>query len=67
MKFIVKPTTQFKKDYKLAIKRGYKIRLLEDVVALLANNDPLPEKYKDHPLSGNWFGHRECISFLTGC
>ncbi len=56
----VKPTTQFKKDYKLAMKRGLKIGLLEDVVAALAMGEPLPEKNKDHALSGNWVGHREC-------
>ncbi len=35
-KYTVKPTTQFKKDYKLAMKRGLKINLLEDVIAALA-------------------------------
>ena len=59
-KYIVKLTTQFKKDYKLAMKRGLKIKLLEDVVAALAMGEPLPEKYKDHALTGNWVGHREC-------
>lgn len=59
-KYIVKPTTQFKKDYKLAIKRGRKIALLENVIASLAMGEPLPEKYKDHNLTGNWSGHREC-------
>ncbi len=59
-KYIVKPTTQFKKDYKLALKRGLNIGLLEEVIALLSNGIPLPEKNKDHALSGNWVGHREC-------
>ena len=53
-KYIVKPTTQFKKDYKLAMKRGLKIKLLEDVVAALAMGEPLPEKQNDHALTGNW-------------
>lgn len=35
-KYVVKFTTQFRKDYKLAIKRGLKIELLEQIVALLA-------------------------------
>ena len=43
-KYIVKPTTQFKKDYKLALKRGLNIGLLEEVIALLSNGIPLPEK-----------------------
>lgn len=59
-KYIVKPTTQFKKDYKLALKRGLNIGLLEEVIALLSNGIPLPEKNKDHALSENWVGHREC-------
>ena len=59
-KYTVKLTTQFKKDYKLAIKRGLKIGLLEDVVSALAMGEPLPEKNKDHALSGNWTGHLEC-------
>ncbi len=59
-KFSVVTTTAFKKDYKLAMKRGLKISLLEDVVAALAMREPLPEKNKDHALTGNWVGHREC-------
>lgn len=59
-KYIVKPTSQFKKDYKQAIKRGLKIKLLEDVITNLAMGEALPEKNKDHTLTGNWVGHREC-------
>ena len=59
-RYTVKHTAQFKKDYKLAIKRGLKIDLLEDVVAALAMGEALSEKHKDHALSGNWGGHREC-------
>ena len=59
-KYTVKYTSGFKKDYKRAIKRGLKIELLEQVVALLAMGEPLPEKNRDHDLSGNWVGHREC-------
>ena len=59
-KLTVKPTTQFRKDYKLAMKRGLRISLLEDIVSLLALGEPLPDKNKDHALSGDWVGHREC-------
>ena len=59
-KYVVKFTTQFRKDYKLAIKRGLKIELLERVVELLAAGETLPEKNKDHALTGNWVGHHEC-------
>lgn len=59
-KYIVKPTTQFKKDFKLAMKRSMKIELLEEVIAMLAIGETLPDKHKDHALTGNWVGHREC-------
>ena len=53
-------TNQFKKDYKLAIKRHLNIDLLDDIVRKLAACEPLPAKNKDHPLTGDWIGHREC-------
>lgn len=53
-------TTQFKKDYKLAIKRNLPIEELDAVISLLVKDNPLPEKYKDHDLSGTWKGFREC-------
>lgn len=59
-RYTVKPTTQFKKDFKLAMKCGLEIELLEKVIAALAMDEPLPEKHKDHALTGNWVGHREC-------
>lgn len=59
-KLTVKPTTVFKKDYKRAIKRGLQMELLETVIEILAMGKPLPLEYKDHDLTGNWRGHREC-------
>ena len=59
-KYTVKYTTGFKKDYKRARKRGLKIELLGQMVALLAMGESLPEKNRDHGLSGDWAGHREC-------
>lgn len=53
-------TSKFKKDYKLAIKRGLNIDLLDDTIRMISANQPLPEEYCDHPLSGNWKGFREC-------
>ena len=53
-KYEIKNTTQFKKDYKLAKKRGLNIKLLKEVVSKLANGEQLESKYKDHMLSGNW-------------
>ena len=51
---IVKYTNLFKKDYKLAKKRGLNMNLLHQVVEMLANNIPLPNKYKEHYLIGNY-------------
>lgn len=59
-KYIVKPTSQFKKDYKLAMKRHLDISLLEEVVSQLALGKALPDKNRDHALTGDWIGHREC-------
>jgi len=59
-KYIVKYTTQFKKDYKLAKRQNKNLQLLKDLVALLSDGKPLPEKYNDHPLQGTWKGFREC-------
>ncbi|MDO5022234.1 MAG: type II toxin-antitoxin system YafQ family toxin, partial [Eubacteriales bacterium] len=56
----VKITAAFKKDYKSAKKRGYNIKLLDKVIELLAMGENLPENYRDHELTGNWKGHREC-------
>lgn len=50
----------FKKDYKRVVRRGYNIHLLENVVTLLSEQRPLPQKYKDHDLSGDYAGFREC-------
>lgn len=53
-------TSQFKKDYKLLMKRSMNISLLDDVIRVLSRGDVLPDKYRDHLLTGNWGGYREC-------
>ena len=53
-------TGQFKKDYKLAIKRGFDISLIDNMIRDLINEKHLNEKHKDHTLSGNYIGYREC-------
>lgn len=60
MKYQVIWSTKFKKDYKLAMKRGLDINLLDTAITLLAETGTLPEEYLDHPLSGNYKGFREC-------
>lgn len=56
----VKQSNSFKKDVKLAKKRGLNFQNLKDVVTLLACNKKLPIKYQDHSLTGNFKDCREC-------
>ena len=56
----IRPSAKFQKDLKRIQKRGYDITLLKDVLNLLANGKVLPIKCKDHNLSGNFKGCREC-------
>lgn len=53
-------TNQFEKDLKLAIKRGKDINKLKYVMAKIINQDPLEAKYRDHKLTGNYMGRRDC-------
>lgn len=53
-------TSRFKKDYKLCMKRHLDMDLIDDVIRILARGETLPAVYKDHALSGDWSGHREC-------
>jgi addiction module toxin, relE/stbE family len=53
-------TTAFRKDLKLAKKRGYDLSLIEVVLDMLLEEQILPERYKDHALVGNYTGFREC-------
>jgi len=60
MKAIVQ-TSQFKQDLKRIKYAGrYDIEDLLTVVDLLARNESLPEKYREHNLQGNWKKHQEC-------
>ena len=56
----IQRTNQFKRDFKRVIRRGYDDTLLEDVVRQLAKGQPLPPELRDHSLSGDWAGFREC-------
>ncbi|WP_314909194.1 type II toxin-antitoxin system YafQ family toxin [Oribacterium asaccharolyticum] len=59
-KLTVKLTTIFKKDYKMAMKRGRKLELIDKVITTLALGENLPNENRDHDLHGNWKGYREC-------
>lgn len=53
-------SNQFKKDYKKCLKRGYDIKLLENVMLLLREKGSLPKEYKPHLLSGDYKNFWEC-------
>ena len=53
-------TTQFRKDYKRVKKRGMDLSRLEAVLELLCAEEILPAALRDHPLTGNYIGFREC-------
>lgn len=59
----IEQTGQFKRDYKREVKGVHRQTLESDFIAiatLLANDRPLPERHRDHPLSGDWKDHRDC-------
>jgi mRNA interferase YafQ len=50
----------FKRQYKLIIKRGKPEKEIQALVIMLAKDEVLPPKYRDHALSGNFVGYRDC-------
>lgn len=54
------PTSQFKKDYKKAKKRGLEMGELQAVLDKLCAEIPLEERHRDHALAGDYIGFREC-------
>ena len=60
MSIAIRQTSRFAKDIKLIAKRGYKMAELAKIIDLLASGTPLPLHHRDHALSGNYVGYREC-------
>ncbi|WP_302593338.1 type II toxin-antitoxin system YafQ family toxin [Allisonella histaminiformans] len=60
MKLDIIASNRFKKDLKLAKKRGLDLRNLEIAVEILASQRPLDARYRDHALTGNYGSFREC-------
>ncbi|MBO4716663.1 MAG: type II toxin-antitoxin system YafQ family toxin [Spirochaetales bacterium] len=60
MSLRVQWTSKFKKDYKLCESRGLDMNLIDKVIRTLAETGTLPKEYKDHKLTGQWEGFREC-------
>jgi mRNA interferase YafQ len=53
-------SNKFKKDYKLAMKRGLDMSLLDEIMIKLAQKEPLDAKHNDHSIIGEWVNSREC-------
>ena len=53
-------TTQFERDLRLLQRRGKDIAQLKEVLTTLINEEPLAERYRGHPLKGNYKDRREC-------
>ena len=56
----VRYSTKFKRDFKVCAKRGYNLKRLQNVIDILRVPDSLPPKNRDHNLTGNYAGYREC-------
>ena len=60
-KYNLRITNRFKKHLKQISKRNIEnVKKIRDVVHILQSGETLDERFKDHPLVGNWTGHREC-------
>lgn len=53
-------TTQFEKDLRRMLRRGKRVEKIKIVLAALINQEPLSERYRDHPLTGDYKNRREC-------
>lgn len=59
----IERTSRFKRDYKREAKGRHRAILDENLIAVLLTlvaDGPLPERYRDHALSGDWSGYRDC-------
>ena len=53
-------TRQFSRDLKLAVRRGKDLGKITKVIDLLCTQEPLPPNLRDHALSGDYAGYRDC-------
>lgn len=56
----VRYSTRFRRDFKICVKRRYDMNLLQQAIDILRIPDQLPSKNRDHDLTGDYAGHREC-------
>lgn len=57
--FDVRYSTKLKKDFKICVKRHYKMEQLQQIIDILRIPDSLPPQNSDHNLTGNHIGYRE--------
>lgn len=55
-----KTSNEFDREYVKQHKRGKDIKKIDELMKLIIEEKPLPPKYKDHALKGNWRGYRDC-------
>ncbi len=60
MRLTIVSTSRFRKEFRKAVKRGLDVKTFEEIVDMLAQQKTLPAKHRDHELSGNFKGFREC-------
>jgi mRNA interferase YafQ len=59
----IERSTAFRRDYKREAKGKHRATLDGDLLPILTalvNDHTLPARQRDHALSNNWYGHREC-------
>ena len=56
----LKKTAQFRKDLKRMVKRNLDVDLLDEIILTIRKQEPLDPKYRDHALTGNYSGFKEC-------
>lgn len=60
MLLIIRQSTQFRRDIKRLSRQGADLSKIETVIKVLVTQEPLAERYRDHSLTGNWVGYRDC-------
>ena len=56
----IEMTSRFRRDFRVAEKRGRDLQKLREIIQSLTEGTTLPEKNRDHALTGGWMGYREC-------
>ncbi|MDE5565131.1 MAG: type II toxin-antitoxin system YafQ family toxin [Oscillospiraceae bacterium] len=59
-KYEIKPSSTYKRELRKMAKQHKDMSLLNTIITKLANGEPLPEQNRDHELTGNFKGCREC-------